>query len=299
MPIYSLYSETREPTAEMLSGLDLLVIDLQDIGARFYTYMTTMAYAMEEAAARGIAVVVLDRPNPINGWQIEGPRLDEASVGFIGYLPAMPTRHGMTLGELARLFNAEAKIGAELDVVALRNWSRSDWFDQTGLEWVNPSPNMRNLIQATLYPGIGSIEYANISVGRGTDTPFEQIGAPWIDGRRLAEYLTARHIPGVSVYPVRFTPTSSKYANEVCQGVFFLVTDREALEPARLGLEVAAALFRLYPNQFDPGRTATLVGSAEALTRVAQGEDPADVAQSWAVAESRWRTLRAKYLLYR
>ncbi len=246
--IHSLYGTTRRPTDEMLQGIDTLVIDLQDVGVRFYTYGTTMAYVMEEAAKRKIRVVVLDRPNPIGGWQIEGPALDKSSSGFTGYIPSMPTRHGMTLGELAKLFNAEAKIGCDLDVVAMRHWSRDRWFDELGLEWINPSPNMRNLLQATLYPGIGSIEYGNLSVGRGTDTPFEQIGAPWIDGRRLAAHLNARRLPGIRVYPVFFTPTSSKFAGERCQGVFFVVTDREALKPVRLGLEVAAALFTLHPG---------------------------------------------------
>jgi uncharacterized protein YbbC (DUF1343 family) len=253
---------------------------------------------MEEAAKRKIRVVVLDRPNPIGGWQIEGPALDAAAKGFTGYIPSMPTRHGMTLGELARLFNAEGKIGCELDVVAMKHWTRDRWFDELGLEWINPSPNMRNLLQATLYPGIGSIEYGNISVGRGTDTPFEQIGAPWIDGRRLAAHLNARRLPGVRVYPVFFTPTSSKFAGERCQGVFFVVTDREVLKPVRLGLEVASALFTLHPGAFEPGRTAVLVGSASALERVRNGEDPATVVQSWTKAESAWRSLRAKYLLY-
>jgi uncharacterized protein YbbC (DUF1343 family)/CubicO group peptidase (beta-lactamase class C family) len=296
--IHSLYGATRRPTDDMLQGIDTLVIDLQDVGVRFYTYGTTMAYVMEEAAKRKIRVVVLDRPNPTGGWQIEGPILDKTGIGFTGYIPSMPTRHGMTLGELSKLFNVEAKIGCDLDVVAMRHWSRDRWFDELGLEWVNPSPNMRNLIQATLYPGIGSIEYGNISVGRGTDSPFEQIGAPWIDGRRLAAHLNARALAGVRAYPVFFTPTSSKFAGERCQGVFFVVTDREALKPVRLGLEVASALFTLHPGQFDPGRTAILLGSSDALARVRTGEDPATVVQSWAVAESRWRTLRAKYLLY-
>ena len=296
--IHSLYGKTRRPTDEMLKGIDTLVIDLQDVGVRFYTYGTTMAYVMEEAAKRRIRVVVLDRPNPIGGWQIEGPMLDKGASGFTGYIPSMPTRHGMTLGELARLFNAEAKIACDLDVIAMRHWSRDRWFDELGLEWINPSPNMRNLIQATLYPGIGSIEYGNLSVGRGTDTPFEQLGAPWIDGRRLAAHLNGRKLPGVRVYPVFFTPTASKFANERCQGVFFVVTDREVLKPVRLGLEVAAALFALHPGAFDPGRTAILLGSSDAFARVRTGEDPATVAASWAVAESRWRTLRAKYLLY-
>jgi uncharacterized protein YbbC (DUF1343 family)/CubicO group peptidase (beta-lactamase class C family) len=299
LPIYSLYGQTRRPTDEMLQGIDTMVIDLQDVGTRFYTYATTMAYVMEEAARRRIRVVVLDRPNPIGGWQIEGPALDEASRGFTGYLSAMPVRHGMTLGEIARLYNGEGGIGCDLDVVALRQWSRSAWFDEIGLEWVNPSPNMRSLTEAALYPGIGAIEYGNLSVGRGTDTPFEQVGAPWIDGRRLAAHLNARAIPGVRVYPVTFTPTSSVFKDERCQGVFLVVTDREALRPVRLGLEIAAALFRLFGDQFDPGRTAVLLGSAEALQRIKSGEDPALVAASWGVAEARWRLLRARYLLYR
>jgi uncharacterized protein YbbC (DUF1343 family) len=298
LPIHSLYGSTRRPTDEMLAGIDTLVIDLQDVGVRFYTYATTMAYVMEEAARRKIRVVVLDRPNPINGWQIEGPTLDDSARGFTGYLTAMPIRHGMTLGELARLFNAEAKIGCDLDVVKAEHWRRGAWFDETGREWINPSPNMRNLVEATLYPGIGMTEYANISVGRGTDTPFEQIGAPWIDGRRLAEALNARDIPGVRVYPVRFTPTASTFAGEACQGVFFVITDREALKPVRLGLEVAAALVRLFPAQIDFGKTSLLVGSEEAVRRLRAGDDPAAIATSWAKAEGQWRLMRAKYLLY-
>ncbi len=295
--IHSLYGETRRPTPAMLAGVDTLVIDLQDIGTRFYTYMTTMAFVMEEAVKAGIEVVVLDRPNPITGWRIEGPTLDEASLGFTGYMP-MPTRHGLTLGELAGLFNGERGIKAKLTVVGMRHWDRSQWFDETGLPWVNPSPNMRNLIQATLYPGIGSIEATNLSVGRGTDTPFEQIGAPWIDGVELAAALNARGLAGVSFYPVRFTPASSKYAKEACGGVFMIVTDREALRPARLGLEIVAVLSRLYPDKYkiDPGDR--LFGSRAALTRVLAGEDPAAIAASWAADEARWRLLRAKYLLY-
>jgi uncharacterized protein YbbC (DUF1343 family)/CubicO group peptidase (beta-lactamase class C family) len=296
--IHSLYGKTRRPTDAMLAGIDTIVIDLQDIGVRFYTYGTTMAYVMEEAAKRQIRVVVLDRPNPIGGWQIEGPALDEAAKGFTGYIPSMPTRHGMTLGELARLFNEEAGIRCDLDVVAMKHWARDQWFDELGLEWINPSPNMRNLIQATLYPGIGSIEFGNISVGRGTDTPFEQIGAPWIDGRRLASQLNSRRIPGLRVYATAFTPTSSRFAKERCQGVFFIVTDREALSPVRLGLEVVAALEAIHPGKFDPGRTGILVGSAADLERARTGGDPAAIARSWAGAESRWRSLRAKYLLY-
>jgi uncharacterized protein YbbC (DUF1343 family)/CubicO group peptidase (beta-lactamase class C family) len=298
LPIHSLYGETRRPTPEMLAGIEVLVLDLQDIGARIYTYMTTMAYVMEEAAKRGIAVFVLDRPNPINGFQIEGPALDPAMVGFTGYSPAMPLRHGMTLGELAQLFNAEHEIGAELVVVRMQNWSRDDWFDGTGLPWINPSPNMRNLNQATLYPGIGAFEGTNLSVGRGTDTPFEQIGAPWIDGVQLADALNARGIPGIRFYPVRFTPVSSKYAGEACQGVFMIITDRLALRPVRVGVEIASMLSRMHGATFQLELAERLFGSREGLTRIRTGEDPAAIAASWSAAEARWRLLRAKHLLY-
>ena len=297
--IHSLYGEIRRPTAALLDGRDAIVIDLQDIGARFYTYITTTAYVMEQAARRKVAVFVLDRPNPINGWQVEGPALDKESIGFTGYFPAMPIRHGMTLGELARLFNAENKIGADLTVVPMKNWRRDDWFDGTSLPWLNPSPNMRNLNEATLYPGIGAIEGTNVSVGRGTDTPFEHVGAPWIDGVQLADALNARGLPGVRFYPVRFTPVSSKYAKEECQGVFLVVTDRAALRPVRVGLEVASALARLYPSQYQLASAARLFGSRDTLARVRTGDDPARIASSWGAAEARWRTLRAKYLLYR
>jgi uncharacterized protein YbbC (DUF1343 family)/CubicO group peptidase (beta-lactamase class C family) len=299
LAIHSLYGETRRPSAAMLDGLDAIVIDLQDIGARFYTYMTTMAFVMEEAAKKNLPVFVLDRPNPINGFAVEGPGLDKSLVEFIGYYPGMPVRHGMTLGELAKLFNGENRIGAALTVVPMKNWDRSRWFDETGLPWINPSPNMRNLLQATLYPGVGAIEYSNVSVGRGTDTPFEQIGAPWIDGVRLAETLNGRAIPGVRFYPVRFTPVSSKYAKEECQGVFIVVTDRAALRPVRLGVELASALHRLYGAKYELEPAERLFGSRDVVTRIRAGEDPAAIVGSWAAAEARWRLLRAKYLLYR
>jgi uncharacterized protein YbbC (DUF1343 family) len=300
LPIYSLYGDTREsfrPTSEQLQGIDTLVVDLQDVGVRFYTYITTTAYVMEEAATRKIAVVLLDRVNPIDGYQIEGPTLDKDLLAFVGYFP-MPIRHAMTLGELARLFNGENKIGADLTVVPLRGWRRDMWFDETGLGWVNPSPNMRNLVEATLYPGIGAIEATNLSVGRGTDTPFEHVGAPWIDGARLAADLNARQIDGVRFYPESFTPTGSKFKGEPCQGVFLVVTDRLALRPVRVGVEIAAALYRLYPSQFQVDAAARLVGSREVIRRIQSGEDPAAIAASWATDEARWRLLRAKYLLY-
>ena len=296
--IQSLYGDTRRPTAAMFEGIDTMVIDLQDIGTRFYTYMTTMAYVMEEAAKNKVAVVVLDRPNPIGGYQIEGPTLDKAALSFVGYYP-MPIRHGMTLGELARLFNDENKIGAHLSVIQLRNWKRDEWFDGTGLPWINPSPNMRNLTQATLYPGIGAFESTNVSVGRGTDTPFEQVGAPWIDGVALSDALNGRNIPGVRFYPVRFTPTASKYANEECGGVFMIVTDRAAVHPVRVGVEIASMLNKLYGAKFELESADKLFGSKEGLARIRAGADPNDVVNMWAAGEAKWRALRAKYLLYR
>ena len=299
LAIHSLYGDTRRPTDEMLQGIDTMVVDLQDIGARFYTYMTTLAYVMEESAKRKIAVVVLDRVNPINGVQIEGPALDKSAVGFTGYFPSMPIRHGMTFGELAQLFNGENKTGADLTVVQLKNWRRDQWFDMTGQPWINPSPNMRNLIQATLYPGIGAIEGTNISVGRGTDTPFEQIGAPWIDGVQLADALNGRQLPGIRFYPIRFTPTSSKHANLECQGVFMVVTDRLALRPVRVGAEIAAALSRLYGSKYELEAAARLFGSTGNLARLRAGDDPATLLTGWSAAEGRWRLLRAKHLLYR
>ena len=298
LEIASLYGDTRRPTDAMLRGLDTIVIDLQDIGARFYTYMTTTAYVMEEAARRKIAVVVLDRPNPVNGFQIEGPTLDKAALSFVGYFP-MPIRHGMTLGELAKLFNAENKIGVDLTIVPVRNWTRDQWFDATGLPWINPSPNMRNLNEATLYPGIGAIEATNISVGRGTDTPFEQVGAPWIDGVALSDALNARAIPGIRFYPVKFTPSANKYANEECGGVFMIVTDRAALRPVRVGVEIAAALNRLYGAKYELEAAERLFGSKEGISMIRSGADPNDIVASWAAGEARWRLLRAKYLLYR
>jgi uncharacterized protein YbbC (DUF1343 family)/CubicO group peptidase (beta-lactamase class C family) len=299
LPLLSLYGDTRRPTGEMLDGLDAIVVDLQDVGVRFYTYTTTVAYVLEESAKKRLPVFVLDRPDPVNGWQIEGPALDKDQAGsFTNYFQAMPIRHGMTIGEVARLYNGENRIGADLTVVAMKNWRRDDWYDETALPWVGPSPNMRNLNEAALYPGIGAIETTNVSVGRGTDTPFEHVGAPWIDGVQLADALNARAIPGVRFYAVRFTPASSKYATEECEGVFIIITDRAALRPVRVGLEIAAALSRMYPAQFKLDDALRLFGSRDTLARVRSGEDPASIAASWGAAEAKWRLLRGKYLLY-
>ncbi len=295
--IHSLYGKRVRPTPEMLTDMDTIVVDLQDIGARFYTYMTTMAYMLEAAAKKKVMVMVLDRPNPINGFQIEGPMLDQKFIGFTGYFP-MPIRHGLTMGELALLFSGENDIAVDLTVVKMKGWQRRYWFDETGLPWANPSPNMQNLIQATLYPGIGAIEGTRISVGRGTATPFEQIGAPWIDGVQLAAALNASGLAGVRFYPVSFTPQSSKFAGEKCQGVFILVTDRRALRPVRLGLEIAAILYRLYPEKYRLEEEENLAGSEITLIQVLAGENPAAIAKTWLADEKRWRQLRKPYLLY-
>ena len=297
LPVHSLYGETQRPTPAMLQGIDVLLIDLPDVGARFYTYMTTVAYVLEEAAKAGVAVMVLDRPNPVNGVSIDGPSLDAGLSSFVGYFP-MPIRHGLTLGELARLFNGERKLGAALTVVAAAGWRREMWFDETGLPWSNPSPNIRNLRAATLYPGIGAIEWSNLSVGRGTDAPFEQIGAPWIDGARLADALNRRRIPGVLFAPVSFTPDSSVYARQLCSGVSITITDRALLRPVRLGIEIASAVRRQHPDRFDFGRTVQLLGSQQAIERIRNGDAPEDVAALWTVDEALWRDERARYLLY-
>lgn len=297
LPIHSLYGATRRPTAEMLDGLDAVVVDLQDAGARFYTYMTTVAYLMEEAGPRGVEVVVLDRPNPINGTAIEGPVLETDLLGFTGYLE-MPIRHGLTLGELARLFEGERGLEVALDVVPMRGWTRDLWYDETGLGWIDPSPNLRSVTQAALYPGIGAIEWSNISVGRGTDAPFEHVGAPWIDGVRLARELNAGSLPGVQFYPVAFTPAASRYAGERCEGVRILVTDRAALRPVRVGVELAAAIERLHPDDYDPAPTLPLLGSRSTLAAIERAASGADLVSGWDEAAADWRLRRAPYLLY-
>ena len=297
LTVHSLYGDTRRPRSATLETVDTIVVDLQDVGARFYTYATTMAYVMEAAAEHNTKVVVLDRPNPITGITVEGPLLDDGQQGFTGYL-SMPTRHGLTLGEMARVFKAERGIGVELEVVAMEGWRRRMWYDETGLLWLNPSPNLRSVGQTVLYPGIGSIEGTNLSVGRGTGTPFEHLGAPWIDGRQLAEVLNARSLDGVQFYPVEFTPESSIYAGEACQGVRITVTNREMVRSVRVGLEIATALYRLYPTVFNLEGALRLFGSRETIERIQAGDDPSDIATDWLPGEREWSERVAPYLLY-
>ena len=298
--IYSVYGNTdaqRRPNAEEMAGLDAIVYDIQDVGVPFYTYESTLGYFLEAAAKAGKEIIVLDRPNPINGAFVQGPVADAGSESFVGYWQT-PVRHGMTIGELAKMFNAERAINAKLTIVSMEGWMRGDWFDSTGLPWVNPSPNMRSLNEATLYPGIGMIEATNISVGRGTDTPFEVVGAPWVESVTLARTLNARDLSGVRFVPITFTPSSSEYANQSCGGVNIVVTDRNALDAPELGLEIASALQRLYPNQYKNAGLERLMRNKASLDAIVQGEDPRRVAEQWQDEINRFESIRAKYLIY-
>jgi uncharacterized protein YbbC (DUF1343 family)/CubicO group peptidase (beta-lactamase class C family) len=300
VPIYSVYGDTdakRRPPSVALESLDVIVFDIQDIGVRFYTYESTLGYFLEAAAKSGKEIVVLDRPNPIGGAYVQGPVADASRESFVSYWKT-PVRHGMTIGELARMFNVEREINAKLTVVPMQGWIRGDWFDSTGELWVNPSPNMRNLTAAALYPGIGMIEASNISVGRGTDTPFEVIGAPWVNSIDLAKYMNARDIAGVRFIPIEFTPDSSSYAQQKCKGVQIVVTDRNALDAPELGIEFASALRSLYPADYKIAGLDTLMVSKASVDALAAGQDPRRVAEQWRDGLERFEALRAKYLIY-
>ncbi len=301
IPILSLYrgGNERRPSAAMLDMVDVIVFDIQDVGARFYTYMSTMGYAMEEADKRGMPFYVLDRPNPITGVYVEGPPLDADLLSFIGYHP-MPLRHGMTIGELARMFHAEKQMKMPLEVVAMRGWQRGDWFDSIGQMWVNPSPNMRSLTQALLYPGVAMLEGSvNYSVGRGTDSPFEVVGADWIKGQALSDYLNKRDIPGIRFYPVSFTPTESKLKGVPVEGVRMVVTDREEVRSTYLGVELAAALIALYPGKLDLERNRSLIGNRATIQALEEGMDPRKIVTGWESSLAEFVTRRNKYLIYR
>ncbi len=298
LPVYSLYGETRRPKPEHLKELDALVFDIQDIGTRFYTYMSTLGNALEEAAKARIPVFVLDRPNPIGGLDVEGPVADADKLSFIAY-HQLPVRHGMTMGELARLFNEQRKIGCDLRVVKMENWRRGMWLDATGQTWVNPSPNMRSLTEATLYPGVGLLETTNVSVGRGTDTPFEVVGAPWLDGRKLATYLNGRGLAGVRFVPVRFTPRTSVHKEQECGGVNLVVTERARFRPVRTGLEMAVALRRLYPNDWKVEDYKRLLVNEDTLERVRRADEPESIERAWAAQLTEFRRARTRALLYK
>ncbi|MBO0858823.1 MAG: DUF1343 domain-containing protein [Chloracidobacterium sp.] len=297
LPIYSLYGDVKAPTAESLKDIDTLVFDIQDVGARFYTYISTLGLALEAAAKNGKSFVVLDRVNPINGQNVEGPLADPDKLSFVAHYP-IPIRHGMTVGELAQLFNKERSVNADLRVVRVEGWRRSQWFDSTGLEWINPSPNMRSLTEATLYPGVCLLETTNVSVGRGTDTPFEVIGAPWIDGRKLAEALNNGKLPGVRFAPIRFTPKSSVHKDVECGGVNIIVTNRDLFEPVITGLEMAAQLRKLFPKNFQIEKFNRLLANQKVFDAFYKGSDARAMRRVWEPELDAFMAIRSKYLLY-
>ncbi len=308
VPVYSLYSETREPTAEMLADVDVLVIDLQDVGTRIYTYIYTMANCLRAARTHGVRVVVCDRPNPINGEDIEGATLDPAYASFVGQFP-IPMRHGLTIGEAARLFNDHFGLNAAVDVVPMDGWRRSMYYDETQLPWVLPSPNIPTLETAIVYPGAVLFEGTRVSEGRGTTRPFEIIGAPWIDGERFAEALNRRHLPGVYFRPVLFEPTFHKHAQQPCGGAQIHVTDRRAFRAMRVAVEMLAefhreapgtVLWRDPPYEYETVKPPIdiLYGSDRLRRGIDAGQDPSSIMADWTRDEEAFRELRQKYLLY-
>jgi uncharacterized protein YbbC (DUF1343 family)/CubicO group peptidase (beta-lactamase class C family) len=299
IPIWSLYSgANRKPSKAMLENVDMLVFDIQDVGARFYTWASTMKYAMQAAAEAKLPFLVLDRPNPINGVAVEGPILDQDLISFVG-CSRIPLRHGMTLGELARYLNVEDHVDANLDVIPMKNWRRDDWWDATSLTWVDPSPNMRNFTAALLYTGVAMLEFSpDWSVGRGTVAPFEQAGAQWVKGAELATYLNRQFIPGVRFYPTIFVPDSGALKGKTMEGVRFVIIDREAFSPIRLGLEIAAALQALYPGKINLEKCATLIGSHEVIRALRNGDDPEEILDRLRAPLEEFKARRKPYLLY-
>ena len=297
LPVFSLYGKTRRPTPRMLEGIDTLVFDIQDIGTRFYTYISTMGEAMQAAAEHGIRFVVLDRPNPINGVDVTGPILDPGRESFVAFY-RLPVRHGMTVGELAMLFQAKLDLKLDLQVVRAEGWRRRDFFDATGLPWINPSPNMRSLEEAILYPGIGLLETTNLSVGRGTDTPFEIIGAPWLDGVRLARELTALELPGVRFVPVQFTPDSSKFSGQLCRGINVVIVDRRTFPSIKTGLEIARRIRILHPHDWQVDAYDRLLGNKRILDAVIDKKTVAEMEAVYLPDLEEFRQTRAGFLLY-
>jgi uncharacterized protein YbbC (DUF1343 family) len=299
LPVISLYQPNqRTPPLTQLQGLDALVFDIQDVGARFYTYSCTLLYSLEAASHAGIPFFVLDRPNPITGTHVEGPVLDPKLESFVGCID-VPLRHGMTFGEIATMARTERHWNADLRVIRMQNWQRGDWFDSTALIWVNPSPNMRSLNAALLYPGIAMLEAdTNYSVGRGTDAPFEQIGADWISGPMLAQALNARLIPGIRVYPTRFKPTESNFAGKEIEGVRFVITSRESFDSTRFGVELATALQKLYPGKINFEKCRLLIGSESLVNELKSGVDPTTISQQLQEQARDFIERRTKFLLY-
>jgi uncharacterized protein YbbC (DUF1343 family)/CubicO group peptidase (beta-lactamase class C family) len=297
LPIFSLYGARKKPTAETLKGIDTLVFDIQDAGCRFYTYISTLGYVLESAGQHKLKVFVLDRPNPIGGLAVEGPVRDAGRESFVSY-HALPIRHGLTVGELALLFNKERKLGADLEVVRMEGWRRGDFYDATGLTWINPSPNLRSLNAALLYPGIGLLETTNLSVGRGTERPFEWVGAPWLDGRRLAEALAKQKLAGIRFVPLKLTPSASTFKGKLCGGVQLIVDDWAKFQPVRTGLAVACTLRELYPKAWLPERYDVLLGHRATWEALTKGVSWQDLEKGWQKGLSQFIELRRSYLLY-
>jgi len=298
LPVYSLYGETLRPTDEMLQGIDTLVFDIQDAGVRFYTYTVTMAYCMEEAAKRNIAFYVLDRPNPMGGDIVEGPMLDADKTNFVAYFP-IPVRYGLTIGELAQFFNTENHIGADLHVIAMKNWHRNYFFESTGIRWIPPSPALRTAKGSILYPGIEILQNAGVSVGRGTQTPFEEFGAPWMNGEEVAAALNERHLPGLHFASESFIPIGGPYSGERCGGVSIRITDRAAARSMRMGLEIAEILSKLYPQQFNIAKLIDLTGNSDTVQQLQSGVPPEKIVESWSTSLADFDKVRRKYFLYK
>jgi uncharacterized protein YbbC (DUF1343 family)/CubicO group peptidase (beta-lactamase class C family) len=301
IPVYSVYGASdaaRRPPPGVMKNLDAVVVDIQDAGARFYTYETTLGYFLEAAAKVGVEVIVLDRPDPITGSFVQGPVSDPGRENFTNY-GQVPIRQGMTMGELAKMFNTEHNINAKLTVIPMEGWQRGDWFDATGLTWISPSPNLRTMTEAALYTGVAVVEGTNVSVGRGTDTPFELLGSPWIKSRELAAYLNARGIAGVRFVPVSFTPTGSTYSGQKCEGVNIVLTDRDGLDAPELGMELASALRKLYPADYKIERIQELLVNQAAYDALVAGQDPRRIAQDWQEGLDRFLQVRKKYLIYK
>jgi len=299
LPLYSLYGESHRLTPEMLADVDVVLYDLQDVGARFYTYTTTLAFVLEACAKYGKAIMVVDRPNPVTGVRIEGPMLDPALQSFTGYGP-LPLRYGLTLGELAQFYNRTLHLGADLTVIAMRGWQRGLWFDQTGLEWVPPSPNMPRAATAIAYPGMCLLEGTNLSHGRGTALPFEITGAPWVEGDDLADALNAQALEGVRFRACAFTPSANRFSGENCFGVQAHVTDREALQPVAMGLQIVRTLLAMYQDQFawQSAHFDRLIGDATVRQQLEQGAAIADIMAPWAAGRQQFVEQRRPVLLY-
>ncbi|HSY32249.1 MAG TPA: DUF1343 domain-containing protein [Verrucomicrobiae bacterium] len=298
LPVYSLYGETRRPTDEMLAGIDALVFDVQDAGVRFYTYTTTMAYCMEEAAKRKIAFFVLDRPDPIGGEIVEGPMLDEDKTSFTAYF-RLPVRYALTIGELAQLFNEENHIRCDLHVIPMKNWRRNYFYEETGLRWFPPSPNLRTLKGSVLYPGLEILQNGGVSVGRGTEAPFEEFGAPWMHGEDVAARLNERHLAGVRFIAADFIPVAGSYAAERCGGVAIRVLDKRAVRSMTMGIEIASILRQLYADHFDVQKMLFLVGNDQTIRQLQDGAPASEIVKGWDADLKIFEVTRRKYFLYK